>query len=94
MSAFHSRASPIAKARRTPSTTAALRWIAARTDDRTDTWTTTRDVSGASTGSGTPVTNPAIHHDRPAANADLPTTPISVDVGRVHETASATRCHS
>ena len=51
-------------------------------------------VSGASTGSGTPVTTPAIHHDRPAANPDLATTPISVDVGGVHETASTTRCHN
>ena len=94
VNAFHARASPIAKARRTPSTTATLRWIAARTDDRTETWTTTRAVSGARTGSGTPVTNPAIHHARPAATPDLATTPISVDVGRVHETAPTTRCHS
>ena len=94
VSAFHARASPIAKARRTPSTTATLRSIALRTDDRTETWTTTMAVSGASTGSGTPVTNPAIHHDRPAANPDLATTPISVEVGRVHDTASTTRCHS
>ena len=84
----------IAKASRTPSTTANQRWIAARTDDRTETWTTTRAVSGASTGSGTPVTTSAIHHDRPAANPDLATTPISVDVGRVHETAWTTRCHN
>ena len=94
VSAFHARASPIAKARRTPSTTATLRSIALRTDDRTETWTTTMAVSGASTGSGTPVTNPAIHHDRPAANPDLATTPISVEVGRVHDTVSTTRRHS
>ena len=94
MSAFTSRASPIAKARSTPSTTATLRWIAARTDDRTETWTTTRAVSGASTGFGTPVTTPATHHDRPAANPDLATMPISVDVGRVHAMASTARCHS
>ena len=46
----------MATARSTPSTTAALRWSAVRTDARTETCTTTRAVSGASTGSGTPVT--------------------------------------
>jgi hypothetical protein len=64
-----------------------MRCIAVRTDARTETCTTTRAVSGASTGSGRPVTTRAIHHDRPAANPDLATTPISVDVGGVHEIA-------
>ena len=91
---FNPSASPMASASRTPSTTAALRWIAVRTDARTDTCTTTSAVSGASTGSGTSVTTPAIHHDRPAAKPDLATMPISVDVGGVHETAWTRRCHS
>lgn len=84
---FSSSASPMASATRTPSTTAALRWSAVRTDARADTCTTTRAVSGASTGAGTPVTTRAIHHDKPAASPDLATVPISVDVGGVHETA-------
>ena len=91
MTLLSASASLIANARRTPSTTATLRWIAVRTDARTETWTTTIADSEASTGFPTPVTSPAIHHDRPAANADLTTTPISVDVGGVHETRGATR---
>ena len=58
-----------------------------RADARADTWTTTIAVSDASTGSDTPVTSSAIHHASPAANPDLATTPTSVEVGRVHETA-------
>ena len=79
---------------RTPSTTAALRWIAVRIDERTETWTTTRAVNGARTGSGAPVTAWASPHPSPAASPDLATVPISVDVGGVHETACATRRHS
>ena len=61
----------MANATRTPSTTEVLRWIAVRTDARTETWTTTIPDSEASTGSPTPVTFSAIHHDRPAANAEI-----------------------
>ena len=59
----------------------------ARCDARTDTWTTTIAVSDASTGSDTPVITSATHHARPAANPDLATTPSSVEVGGVHDTA-------
>ena len=61
---------------------------------RTDTWTTTSAVSGARTGSGMFVTTLASHHDTPAANPDFATVAISVEVGRVHDTAFATRCQS
>ena len=90
---FNPSTSPSASASSTPSTTPALRCSAVRTDARTETCTTTSAVSGASTGSDTPVTARAIGHDNPAANADFATVPISVDVGRVHETASVSRCH-
>ena len=50
MKAFRPSASPMPRASSTPSTTAALRWIAVRTDARTETWTTTIAVKGASTG--------------------------------------------
>ena len=90
---FSDRTSPIASATRTPSTTAALRCSALRTEARTETCTTTTAVSGASTGAGTPVTTRANHHDNPAARPDLATVPISVDVGGVHATASARRRH-
>jgi hypothetical protein len=91
---FRSSASPMANAMRTPSTTAALRWSAVRTEARTETCTTTMAVSGPSTGSGTSVTVPAIHHDSPAANPDFATVPISVEVGGVHDTASRRRCRN
>ena len=91
---FNPSASPSAKATKTPSTTAPLRWSAVRSDARTDTATVTTAVSDASTGAESPVTTPAIHHDRPAANPALATKPISVEVGGVHETASARRRHS
>ena len=84
----------MANAMSTPSTTAALRWSAVRTEARTETCTTTIAVSGPSTGSGTSVTAPAIHHDSPAASPDLATVPISVDVGGVHDTDSRRRCRS
>ena len=60
---------------------------------RTDTCTTTSAVNGASTGAGMSVTSRAIDQARPAANPDLATTPSSVDVGAVHDTARARRCH-
>src|SRR6476660_6235135 len=94
VNAFRPTASPMANATSTPSTTAAERSIAVRTDARTDTCTTTTAVTEASTGAGTPVTMRAIHHDRPAANPDLPTMTISVDVGAVQETARWSRDHS
>ena len=73
VSPLRSNASPIATARRTPSTTAALRWSAVRIDARTETWTTTRAVSGARTGSGAPVTTVATAHASPAARPDFAT---------------------
>ena len=47
---FNASVSPIATAMSTPMTTAALRCSAVSTDARTETWTTTTAVSGASTG--------------------------------------------
>ena len=84
----------MASATSTPSTTAPLRWSAVRTDARTETCTTTTAVSEARIGAAMSVTSSAIHHDRPAARPDFATVPISVDVGGVHETASASRSHS
>ena len=42
---------------------------------------------GSERRAGHPVTSPAIDHDRPAAKPDFATTPISVDVGGVHDVA-------
>ena len=75
---FRSSASPMANARRTPSTTAALRWSAVRIDARTETWTTTRAVSGARTGSGAPVTA----GDRPGQPGRQPRLGDRADLGR------------
>src|SRR5262245_55789553 len=91
---FSDTASPIARATRTPSTTAAVRCSALPSEARTFTCTTTIAVSAASTGASTSVEATANAHATPAAKADLATVPISVDVGGVHATAVATRSHS
>ena len=93
VSPFRPSTSPIASATSTPNTTAMLRSIAERNDERTETCTTTSAVSGARTGSGMFVTTLANHHDTPAASPDFATVAISVEVGRVHDTAFAMRCH-
>jgi len=78
----------------TPSTTATLRSIAVRNEARTETCTTTNAVNGARTGSGMFVTTLASHHETPAAIPDFATVAISVEVGRVHDTALVIRCHT
>ena len=93
MNALSDRASPMAKAVSTPTTTAALRCSAVRTDARTLTCTTTTAVRVASTAAETSTNFTASPHARPPANAAFATVPTSVDVGGVHDTASATRSH-
>ncbi len=77
----------MANAVSTPTTKAALRCRAVRTDARTLTCTTTTAVRAASTAALMSANLTARLHATPAATPALATVPSSVDVGGVHDTA-------